>query len=212
MCIITVIFDLQKDGKAKAVGVKTVGNMFKESLISLMTSVAATTPYFVRCIKPNYQKAKRVFDDDLVVRQLKYSGMLETIRIRKMGYPIRRPFKDFLFRYRSLSNVAIGKLTADKGCVELMNKMNVNDFKIGKSKFFLRDKEARVLESQRTDAINVVARKLQWYMRGCMCRIRFKRVLHAIQRFQATWRMHKARNAYLKQRNSAIKVQSGMCL
>ena len=25
-------------------------------------------------------------------------GMLETVRIRRAGYPVRRPFDDFLFR------------------------------------------------------------------------------------------------------------------
>lgn len=39
-----------------------------------------------------------VFEDDLVSSQLRHSGVLETIRIRREGYPVRMPFYVFLFR------------------------------------------------------------------------------------------------------------------
>ena len=33
------------------------------------------------------------FDNDLVLRQLRYTGMMETIKIRKSGYSVRVDFK-----------------------------------------------------------------------------------------------------------------------
>lgn len=44
----------------------------------------------------------QLFDRELCIRQLRYSGMMETIRIRKTGYPIRYSFAEFLERYRVL--------------------------------------------------------------------------------------------------------------
>lgn len=40
-----------------------------------------------------------MFEDDLVSDQLRHSGVLETIRIRREGYPARMQFHVFLFRY-----------------------------------------------------------------------------------------------------------------
>lgn len=38
------------------------------------------------------------FDQAVVLNQLRYSGMLETVKIRKAGYAVRRPFQDFYKR------------------------------------------------------------------------------------------------------------------
>jgi len=88
------------DDKKKA---PTVGTNFKNSLLALMTTLNATNPHYVRCIKPNSLKVASTFDADMVLAQLRYAGMLETIRIRKLGYPIRYPLKDFFGRYKILS-------------------------------------------------------------------------------------------------------------
>lgn len=44
----------------------------------------------------------QLFDRELCIRQLRYSGMMETIKIRKAGYPVRYTFEEFLQRYRAL--------------------------------------------------------------------------------------------------------------
>lgn len=48
--------------------------------------------WFCRLQKPNQ------FNPDVVLNQLRYSGMLETVKIRRAGFPVRRTFKDFYSR------------------------------------------------------------------------------------------------------------------
>ena len=57
-----------------------------------MKTLEACQPFFVRCIKPNEDKSPLAITRELCVRQLRYSGMMETIRIRRAGYPIRHLF------------------------------------------------------------------------------------------------------------------------
>lgn len=45
-----------------------------------------------------FQNANK-FDSDVVLNQLRYSGMLETVKIRRAGFPVRRTFQDFLSRW-----------------------------------------------------------------------------------------------------------------
>uniref|UniRef100_A0A8C3DMD3 Myosin VIIB n=1 Tax=Corvus moneduloides TaxID=1196302 RepID=A0A8C3DMD3_CORMO len=80
----------------------TLGGQFKQSLEKLMKILEQCQPYFIRCIKPNDYKKPLLFDRELCIKQLRYSGMMETIQIRKAGYPIRYSFEEFFERYRVL--------------------------------------------------------------------------------------------------------------
>jgi len=42
------------------------------------------------------------FDEETVQRQLRYTGMLETVRIRQAGYNVRLTYDEFIQLYRIL--------------------------------------------------------------------------------------------------------------
>lgn len=87
----------------------TVAAKFSESLTSLIEEMSKCKPWFVRCIKPNNCKKAMTYEMGVVLEQLCYSGMLETIRIRKIGYPIRYKFVHFTRKFRTLINgIGIG--------------------------------------------------------------------------------------------------------
>jgi myosin-3 len=79
------------------------------------------------------------FDDDKVLVQLKYTGMLETTRIRREGYAARAPFYEFIQRFRGLA-FAFGSMiepTAEN-CSKILDGAGVTGWIMGKTKVFLR--------------------------------------------------------------------------
>ena len=105
-----------------------------------MTTLGATNPQYVRCIKPNSTKSSFAFEEELVIAQLRYSGMLETIRIRKAGYSVRVPFDQFLEKFKMLLSVVEGSTPKDQ-TVFLLKKLKIDEahWQIGKTKIFMRN-------------------------------------------------------------------------
>uniref|UniRef100_A0AAV2KCR2 Myosin heavy chain n=1 Tax=Knipowitschia caucasica TaxID=637954 RepID=A0AAV2KCR2_KNICA len=75
--------------KSKKGMFRTVGQLYKESLGKLMTTLHNTQPNFVRCIIPNHEKRSGKMDAQLVLEQLRCNGVLEGIRICRQGFPNR---------------------------------------------------------------------------------------------------------------------------
>jgi myosin heavy subunit len=69
----------------------SVCQRFKGQLAALVARLSATAPHFVRCIKPNTSLAANLFEPGLVLQQLRCCGVLEVVRISRMGYPTRYP-------------------------------------------------------------------------------------------------------------------------
>uniref|UniRef100_A0A8C2D7C6 Myosin VIIBb n=1 Tax=Cyprinus carpio TaxID=7962 RepID=A0A8C2D7C6_CYPCA len=160
-------------------------NSFRQSLDSLMKALALCQPFFIRCFKPNDKKMPMVFDRNLCMQQLRYSGMLDTIKIRKLGYPIRHTFKDFLQRYRVLLK------SVDSICRAMIK--DKEDWKIGKNKIFLRDHHDSFLELEREQELYKKALIIQRVMIAHKDRSNFVKKRRAALVLQKNWRGHRDR-------------------
>ncbi|EGD81714.1 hypothetical protein PTSG_02425 [Salpingoeca rosetta] len=87
----------------KARALPTVSFQFRTSLDQLMTEMNRCIPHFVRCIKPNLEKKPKMFVGELVKKQLKYTGMLQTIEMRREGFPVRLEWGELLQRYQGIA-------------------------------------------------------------------------------------------------------------
>lgn len=189
----------------------TLGTQFKRSLDALMNTLSACQPFFVRCIKPNEVKKPSIFDRELVARQLRYSGMMETIRIRRNGYPIRHTFKEFVDRYRMLiggikpSHMEDCQSASLRICEEVLKGC---DWQQGHHKIFIKDEQDVFLEQERDKALTKWCILIQKTFRGWFYRRRFLEMRNAAILIQRTWRKCAQRVRFIKMKRGYLRLQS----
>lgn len=200
--------NVPQDTKKKGV---TLSLQFRKSLEELMKTLNSCHPFFVRCIKPNELKKPKVFDRNLCCRQLRYSGMMETAKIRRAGYPIRHEFKLFVERYRMLvpgippAHKTDCKAASSKICDRFLKGQ---DFQLGHTKVFLKDAHDALLEQEREKRYLKSVLVIQSFVRAWGHRRRFLQLRRAAVVFQKHWRGRGPRLAYSRRRQGLLRLQA----
>lgn len=161
---------------------RTVAQRQKEQLASLMAQLQATQPHFVRCIVPNTQKKPGRIDVPLVLDQLRCNGVLEGIRIARLGYPNRLPFVEFRQRYEVLTPGVIprGYMDGRKACLRMVESLELDKslFRIGTSKIFFKAGVLAELEERRDVHLFEIFSRLQAAARMWTARRQMKKILN----------------------------------
>ncbi|XP_069915042.1 unconventional myosin-IXb isoform X3 [Oryctolagus cuniculus] len=208
----------------------SISAQFQTSLNKLLEALGQAEPFFIRCIRSNAEKKELSFDEELVLQQLRYTGMLETVRIRRSGYSAKYTFQDFTEQFQVL-------LPKDaQPCREvisaLLEKMAIDkrSYQIGKTKVFLKETERQALqETLHREVVRRILLLQSWFrmalerrhflhtkraavtIQACWRSYRVRRALERTQAavfLQAAWRGYRQRAAYRCQRQSIIRLQS----
>lgn len=176
---------------------RTVGQRHKEQLQSLMAQLYATQPHFVRCIVPNANKKPGRVDVPLVLDQLRCNGVLEGIRIARLGYPNRLPFIEFRQRYEILTPGIIprGYMDGRKASLRMVDALDLDKslFRIGTSKIFFKAGVLAELEERRDATLYDIFSRLQARARMFSARRQMKKILNravAIRTIQKNARIY----------------------
>ncbi|KAJ4474099.1 nonmuscle myosin heavy chain b [Lentinula edodes] len=193
----TNMFSVGKKRGIKRGAFRTVGQRHKEQLASLMGQLMATQPHFVRCIVPNTNKKPGRVDVPLVLDQLRCNGVLEGIRIARLGYPNRLPFVEFRQRYEVLTPGIIpkGYMDGREACRRMVSALELDEaiFKIGMSKIFFKAGVLADLEERRDMLLFDLFSKLQAVARMWTARRQIKKILNravAIRTIQRNARVY----------------------
>ncbi|NWT04034.1 MYO15 protein, partial [Mionectes macconnelli] len=200
----------------------TVAARFQQSLLELVEKMERCNPFFVRCLKPNNKKEPGLFEADVVSSQLRYSGILETIRIRKEGFPIRIPFLVFIDRYLGAVGEVLpyGPVRGDRrarGCFwgpclgwssPPVGAASPSMVLINVGRLFLKEQLYQALESKRARAHHLAALTLQRYARTFFIKRRFRSLRRKIVLLQSRARGYLARKRYRRMRRTLIKFRS----
>ncbi|KAL3823425.1 hypothetical protein ACHAXA_004300 [Cyclostephanos tholiformis] len=214
-------------GRRSAIRGVSLASQFRTSLQMLVMDLECTKTHFVRCIKPNSMKAFSLFESGEVLRQLRYSGMMETIRIRREGYSNREDHGSFYKRFHILLTAKDAK--NGEGITHLVKVLSQRlslteaEWQIGHTKIFLRTELASKLEVlaklRRLSAARVIVKFGRKIAHSQAARIltawmRFRLTLHrkhrravATSKIASTYRMHKAHKSYKATLQSAVQIQ-----
>ncbi|TMS22742.1 Myosin-9 [Larimichthys crocea] len=158
---------------------RTVGQLYKEQLGNLMTTLRNTNPNFVRCIIPNHEKKAGKLESHLVLDQLKCNGVPGRDSHLQTGLPQPHRLPGVQTEIKAL-------------------ELDPNLFRIGQSKVFFRAGVLAHLEEERDMKITDVIISFQAWCRGYVARKAFAK---RQQQLTAMKVIQRNCAAYLKLRN-----------
>ncbi|KAM9789418.1 unconventional myosin-IXb [Neosynchiropus ocellatus] len=128
------------------------------------------------------------FDDKLVLRQIKYTGLLQMVQIQKAGYSAKYSFKEFHDKFRLL--LPKGTSGKPEHITELLQKLSLeeNSYQIGKTKVFLKQKQRQLLQDTLNKEVMRRIILLQRWFRACLIRLHFLQKKDATMIIQRSWR------------------------
>lgn len=91
-------------------------------LNKLMQRLDNTAPHFIRCIKPNRVQLPNIFEQDLVMHQLRCCGVLEVVRISRSGFPSRHLHINFANRF--IVTPILSKFILDAGSCQNVHNIH----------------------------------------------------------------------------------------
>lgn len=230
---------IRKAGGTKMTGTMTVGRKFRDQMADLMLELKATAPSFVRCVKPNNLRFPQGWNAALILNQLIYLGVMETVRIRRSGFPVRRSFEEFHQKYQILTRkIKVSKekrasMTDKEFCEVILRFIERENWQMGHKKVFLRDSQLRILDNEARKITQDAAIQIQKHVRRMvqrkkylimrekviliqatvrmyLAKLHFRRMRHRITLLNALARQFVQRRKYLKLRKYTVLVQSRM--
>uniref|UniRef100_A0AAY4DI86 Myosin IXB n=1 Tax=Denticeps clupeoides TaxID=299321 RepID=A0AAY4DI86_9TELE len=205
----------------------SISAQFQTSLSKLLETLGKAEPFFIRCLRSNSEKKEMFFDETLIVQQLRYTGMLETVRIRRSGYGAKYTFQDFLEQFRVL--LPRNSCASQEDISVLLQKLGLDNcnYQIGKTKVFLKEPERQKLQDAlHMDVMCKILFLQHWFraklkrreylqkrasaviIQHCWRRFRKERLRQAAILLQAQWRGYSQRVAYQGQLACILRIQA----
>ncbi|KAK4750895.1 hypothetical protein SAY87_004377 [Trapa incisa] len=207
------LFPILAEDSTKKSKFSSIGSRFKQQLQALLETLSATEPHYIRCVKPNNLLKPSIFENKIVLQQLRCGGVMEAIRISCAGYPTRKPFFEFIDRFSVLfPEVLKGSSDETTVCKRLLEKVGLEGYQIGKTKVFLRAGQMAELDAQRSEVLGRSAIIIQRKIKSYLCRRSFISLCQSSKLIQAICRGQLARATYerMRRETSCLKIQKNL--
>lgn len=203
----------------------SVGSQFASQLRVLRESIEKTSPHYIRCLKPNDDLTPFNFVPSIIADQLRCAGVLEAVRVSRIGFPQRYTRELFVQRYWVLGANAIHiakqarmhdlcSVLVDSILPQIWKRQNMKfggenvlqhratfdlitvGLQLGKTKVFLRQQAFEALEFLRSKKLYKSAACLQSGCRMFLQKRSYKRSLSSLLLVQCVVRRFLALKRY----------------
>ena len=141
---------------------KFLGFKFKKDMDNLIGQLSKCYCHFIRCIKPNESKKKNNWNSHLALMQIRYMGLLDSLKIRKQSFPFRFEFQKFYELYQDLDLSENGSVSFNQLVSKGANFLNLSqnlldscgiskdesDLLYGKTRIFLNERFKILLDKE----------------------------------------------------------------
>lgn len=218
-------------GKRRAAS-HTVTAKFKSQLSQLMHDITKTKTRYIRCIKPNPEKAPLMMDMASSAKQLRCAGVVAAVTISRVAFPNRLMHETALERFSCLEHVDLDVIVDEKKDetdddptglrvsvstvlttllkeLEVVNEdgMVTKAFEVGKSRVYFRTGALEFLEAKRLVALGTFAITIERFVRGFTTRSIFWKIKYAAIDSQANARRTIARTLFLRMKKACISIE-----
>uniref|UniRef100_A0A8V5G794 Uncharacterized protein n=1 Tax=Melopsittacus undulatus TaxID=13146 RepID=A0A8V5G794_MELUD len=135
--------------------------------------------------------------------------MLETVKVRRAGFPIRRLFQDFLSRYKMLvkgPSLSDNSRAVCGGFLQIYDRSK-KEWQLGKTKVFLKEALEQKLEKDREEELRKAAIVIRAHVLGYMARSKYRKVLASVVIIQKNYRAYFWKKSLLRLKASAVTLQ-----
>jgi myosin V len=195
--------DKQITSSISRIKINSINSKFKSQLHELLSFINKTETQYIRCLKPNDTDEANNLNRLRILEQLRYSGVLEAVRVARAGYPIRFKHHDFVLRYKAVGSVMDAILPHS----EVTGK-----YQRGHTKIFLKNDTYEQLEDLRIKLLATHAVAIQKHIRGFIQKSKYQKIRIKIIQIQSFIRMVHAikHTQQLREYVNATKIQSQM--
>ncbi|KAI3734237.1 hypothetical protein L6452_13702 [Arctium lappa] len=184
---------------------------FKGQLFQLIKCLGNTRSHFIRCIKPNNTHSPGIYNQGLVLQQLKCCGVLEVVRISRSGFPTRMTHQKFARRYGFLLLDHVASRDPLSVSVAILQQFGIlpEMYQVGYTKLFFRTGQIGKLEDTRNRTLNGILR-VQSCFRGHKARHLLKETKRGIFTLQSFVRGQKDRKEFavlLRRKRAVVLIQ-----
>ena len=209
---------------------ETVWTKFKNQLSRLMDTLSETKTRYIRCIKPNTQKAPLLMEHLSTVEQLRCAGVVAAVTISRSAFPNRLEHLSVLDRFKSLwpkgdhitvlQDTDLDPEEKRRKATEILLTLALKEmefskngtifraFVMGTTRAYFRAGALEFLEAERLKHLGTYATKLQSAARGFVLCSKYQRHRRSTVVLQSNYRRIQKQRDYLEMRRASIRVES----